>query len=178
MKAYFTASISHRKESLKDYVDIIPILKKMDIKVEYFEELFNTPLEYSIEEMKSGISKWRATWTKSIQNCDFAVVEISYPSTINVEFEIGSIIKHEKPVLGLYRKEEEPISLERGGLPRKFINSSYTVDTLKDVLSWGIGEIKEIINKRFTFLIPSDMSLFLEEFYKKTILRHRILFVI
>jgi|WetSurMetagenome_2_1015567.scaffolds.fasta_scaffold01745_12 hypothetical protein len=165
MKVYFTASISHRKELFKEYKNIISTLKKLGVDEVFSEDILDIGLKSSLSDSKIGLKNWHTTWIKYISDCDFAVAEISYPSTINVGFEIGNIIAHGKPVIGLYKEGKEPIFTSEPR-PKRLIKSSYTADNLKDVLSWGIEEVKEIINRRFTFLVPPDINDFLENSYK------------
>ena len=165
MKVYFTASISHRKELLSEYKDIISTLKKLGINEVFSEDILDIQLKTSLADSEVGLKKWHTTWIKYIHDCDFAVAEISYPSTINIGFEIGNIIAHGKPVIGLYKEGREPIFTNEPR-PKRLIKTSYTTENLKETLSWAIEEAKEIINRRFTLLIPPDMDQFLEDSYK------------
>lgn len=161
MKVYFTASISHRKNLFKEYSTIISTLKELGAEEVFSEDILDINLKNSLDDSKTGLKNWHTTWVKYIQECDFAVAEISYPSTINVGFEIGNIIAHGKPVIGLYKEGKEPIFTNEPR-PKRLIKSLYTLDNIKDVLSWAIEEIREIINRRFTFLVPPDINEFLE----------------
>lgn len=165
MKAYFTASISHRQELLEEYTAIISTLKKLGVEEVFSEDILDIQLKNSLADSEKGIKEWHTTWMRYIQNCDFAVAEISYPSTINVGFEIGNIIAHGKPVIGLYKEGKEPL-FSSEPRPKRLIKTSYSINNLKETLSWAIEEVKEIINRRFTLLIPPDMDQFLENFYK------------
>jgi hypothetical protein len=167
MVVYFSASLSYRKELSEDYKAIISTLKELGVKKVTSVDVLHAPIRKTQIEIDEGIKKWKSTWIKYIHECDFALSEISYPSTINIGFEIGDIISHGKPVLGLYKVGRKPFFTRNDNLPKKFIESSYTKENLKDVLSWGIGEIKEVINKRFTFLVPPEVSNFLDKAYEE-----------
>lgn len=140
-------------------------MKTLGIDEVFSEDILDIPLEHSLDDSEIAQKKWRATWAKYIHDCDFAVAEISYPSTINVGFEIANIVARGKPVIGLYKDGKDPIFTSELH-SKRLIKSSYTLDNLKDVLSWAIEEVQEIINRRFTFLIPPDVNHFLENSYK------------
>ncbi len=166
MKAYFTGSIYHRKNFLREYKKIIEILKKLGVSEVFSEDIIDIPLQAALHESKDEKKKWHATWSNYIQRSDFVVAEISYPSTINVGFEISSILERGKPVIGLYKKGKDPIFTNELH-SRRLIKSSYTLESLEDVLKWAICEVKEIINKRFTFLLPPDINQFLENAFRR-----------
>ena len=165
MKAYFTASIFHREELLEDYKAIISSLKQLGVNKVFSEDTLDIPLQKALDNSEVERKKWITTWKKYIHDCDFAVAEISYPSTLNIGFEIHNIIERGKPVIGLYKEGKDPIFTSELH-SRRLIRSSYTGENLKDVLSWAIGEAKEIINRRFTFLVPPEISGFLDNAYK------------
>ncbi len=165
MKVYFTASIFHREERRSDYKAILVTLRKLGIKDILSEDILDIPLRNALNDSEIERKKWHTTWTKYIHDADFIVAEISYPSTINIGFEINNILERGKPVIGLYKDGKDPIFISELH-SRRLIKSSYTLDNLKDVLSWAIEEVQEIINRRFTFLIPPDVNHFLENSYK------------
>lgn len=161
MKVYFTASIYHRKDFLREYKKIIDTLKKLGISEVFSEDIIDISLPDALSESDSERKKWYNTWSNYIQKSDFVVAEISYPSTINVGFEINSILERGKPVVGLYRKGSDPIFTSELH-SKRLIKSCYTTETLEDVLKWAIGEAREIINRRFTFILPPDINQFLD----------------
>lgn len=165
MKAYFTASIFHRKELLEDYKTIISSLKKLGVNKVFSEDILDIPLEEALDNSEIERKKWHTTWTKYIHDCDFVVAEISYPSTVNIGFEIHNIIERGKPVIGLYKEGKDPIFTSELH-SKRLIKSSYAKGNLRDVLSWAIGEVREIINRRFTFLVPPEINDFLDNSYK------------
>jgi len=165
MRVYFTASIYHRKELLDDYKAIISSLKKLGITKVFSEDILDIPLHDALNNSEIEREKWLTTWRKYIRDCDFAVAEISYPSTLNIGFEINNILERGKPVIGLYKEGKDPIFTSELH-SRRLIKTSYTKENLKDVLAWAIEEAKEIINKRFTFIVPPEIGDFLEDSYK------------
>ena len=165
MRVYFTASIYHRKELLDDYKDIVSSLKKLGITKVFSEDILDIPLYDALNNSEIEREKWLTTWRKYIRDCDFAVAEISYPSTLNIGFEINNILERGKPVIGLYKEGKDPIFTSELH-SRRLIKTSYTKENLKDVLAWAIEEAKEIINKRFTFIVPPEIGDFLEDSYK------------
>jgi hypothetical protein len=165
MKVYFTASIYHRGEMLEEYKAIISSLKKLGVSKIYSEDLVDIPLAEALSTSDNRRERWLATWRKYIHDCDFVVAEISYPSTVNIGFEINNILERGKPVIGLFKEGKDPIFTSELH-SKRLIKSSYTKENLKEVLAWAIEEVKEIINKRFTFLVPPEISDFLEDSYK------------
>jgi len=165
MRVYFTASIYHRKELLDDYKAIISSLKKLGITKVFSEDILDITLHDALNNSEIEREKWLTTWRKYIRDCDFAVAEISYPSTLNIGFEINNILERGKPVIGLYKEGKDPIFTSELH-SRRLIKTSYTKENLKDVLAWAIEEAKEIINKRFTFIVPPEIGDFLEDSYK------------
>ena len=165
MRVYFTASIYHRKELLDDYKAIISSLKKLGITKVFSEDILDIPLHDALNNSEIEREKWLTTWRKYIRDCDFAVAEISYPSTLNIGFEINNILERGKPVIGLYKEGKDPIFTSELH-SRRLIKTSYTKENLKDVLAWAIEEAREIINKRFTFIVPPEIGDFLEDSYK------------
>lgn len=165
MKIYFTASIFHREKLFYEYKTILTTLKQLGVKQIYSEDILEIPLKNALNDSETERKRWYTTWTKYIHNADFVVAEISYPSTVNIGFELHNIIERGKPVIGLYKEGRDPIFTSELH-SKRLIKSSYTIDNLKDVLSWAIEEVKEIINRRFTFLIPPDVNHFLENSYK------------
>lgn len=165
MKAYFTASIYHRKDLLAEYKKIISCLKELGVEEVFSEDIVDIPLDEALNESEIERKKWHTTWSNYIQKCDFVIAEISYPSTINVGFEINNILERGKPVIGLYKQGRDPIFLSELH-SKRFIKSSYTEDSLKSVLKWALEEVRVIINKRFTFIVPPDIAHFLENSYE------------
>ena len=165
MKVYFTASIYHRGEMLEEYKTIISSLKKLGVSKIFSEDLVDIPLQEALSSTNNRRERWLATWRRYIRDCDFAVAEISYPSTVNIGFEINNILERGKPVIGLFKEGKDPIFTSELH-SKRLIKSSYTKENLKEVLAWAIEEAKEIINKRFTFLVPPEISDFLEDSYK------------
>jgi hypothetical protein len=163
MKAYFVASGSQKKVLFKEYATIVNTLEKLGIKVAFYKG----HIDNSFDASDARVKKWRADWLRYMHECDFAVAEISYPSSINIGFEIGSMIAHGKPVLGLFTEGREPIFAKGDFFSKRFFASSYTTNNLNDVLTWGIEEIKNILDKRFTFLVPPEISKFLDKTYQE-----------
>lgn len=166
MKIYITAPICYRKELKPVLTEAIQFLKEEGHEL-FSYDILETPLSEALSTSQKIQTSWFETWRKYISAADIAVAEISYPGTVNVGFEIASILSRGKPVIGLYRKGKDPIFL--GELhSSRLVKVSYDNDvSVKEALKWALEEVKQMISRRFTFFIPPSIDNFLEELYRK-----------
>lgn len=165
MKAYFTASIYQREKRLAEYKAIIAGLKKLGVAKIFSEDTVSIPLEEALNSKEIERKKWFNTWRAYVSKSDFAIAEISFPSTINIGFEVNKIIEHGKPVICLYKEGSDPAFISELH-SKRIIKSSYTIETLPEVLAWAVGEVRELINRRFTFILSPDIDNFLDDSFE------------
>ena len=166
MKIYITAPIYYRQELKPALLEAIRFLKKEGHQL-LSDDILETPLEEALSSSQKIQTTWFETWRKYISAADLAVAEISYLGTVNVGFEIASILSRGMPVIGLYQEGKDPVFL--GELhSSRLIKVSYGKNTpIKEALAWALEEAKQMISRRFTFFIPPSIDNFLEELYRK-----------
>ncbi len=151
MKVYFLTSLRENKNFDDTSVRVNEHLKKY--RYELYEKITS---DYQPSK------NWYAEWSNYISQCDFVIVEGSYPSTIHIGFETGMILMRGKPVILLYKKAHDPVFINSLHSPR-LIKSEYDETNLEEVLDWCLEEIKELQNRRFTFFISPEIENFLDE---------------
>ena len=104
-------------------------------------------------------------WFGYLRKMDICVAEISFPSTINVGFEVASIVNRGKPVIALHLKGKDPVFLSPDYADR-MIKVEYTLVTVEEVLRWAIDEAKQWLEHRFTMIIPAKIEKYLDEVVK------------
>lgn len=147
MKVYFNASTKEKEEDLTVYQRIKNYLKRRN------QEVFSNP-----SSEKEQIN--------NILQCDVAVIEGSYPSTIQVGFETAMILEKGKPVIFLYKTGMSPFFINAIH-SFKLIKSEYSENNLEDTLDWCFEELEHISNRRFTFFISPDIEDFLQKIAKR-----------
>lgn len=165
MKIYFTASSQDRDKYGAIYQKIVDFLEQEGYEV--FTELLSEHLPDFSEVSRQKLSLWHKEWLSYIRDCDFALVEGSYPSTIHIGFEVGMILSRGKPVALLYQKGRDPIFVNSFHSSR-LIKSEYQVNDLVEVLRWSIEEVEGSSNRRFTFYISSEIDDYLSRLVKES----------
>lgn len=106
MKVYFSGSVYYRDDFIGVYKKIVSVLERMGARV--LEHTTKIPIEeYSNQNDSDRVENYRqvVAW---VDQCDFAVVEASFPSTLHMGHEISLLLEKGKPVVALYRKGKEP----------------------------------------------------------------------
>ena len=164
MKIYFTASSKYRNKCKAVYEKIVDCLQAQGHEV--FEKVLSEHLPNLSETPIHKVKGWYKEWSSYIRECDCIIVEGSYPSTINVGFEVGMILSRDKPVILLFQQGKDPVFINHLYSSR-LIRSEYTDNNVKEVLIWCFKELKQVLNRRFTFFVPPEIDLFLDETSKK-----------
>jgi hypothetical protein len=159
MKIYFTASTNQKEQYDTYYKRIVKYLQFQNYQV--FERVLSQYLPDISQITTDGIRKWYSEQSEYVKQCDFVVVEGSYPSTIQIGFEIGMILARGKPIILLHQKHKDPVFINEFHTT-KIIKSEYDENNLEEVLGWGINEVKQLSNKRFTFFISPEIDKFLD----------------
>lgn len=161
MKLFFTAAISQKPRFGIYYDRINKVLKEGGYSVET-GNLF----EMTVDTISASGQEERLKWYKNslinITQADLVVVEISFPSTVNVGYELSVALEKGKPVVALYKEDCDPIFLH-GLNTDKLILVSYTNNDLELVLKNALEYVKEQKDLRFTMLLPSNIVRHLDQ---------------
>lgn len=160
MNVYFTASIVGKKHYLKNYLEIIEILKNKGFQVQSDHIIKSTEEEIRMETIKKRMI-FHQKLQKWISSCDLLVAEVSFPS-ISVGYEISKAVHMGKPALLLYQE---------GNGPSLFIDydndrvacEKYANYSLKEIIEDFLRFVAGTSDTRFTFFIPREMNNYLEK---------------
>ena len=159
MKIYFTGQLYKKADYIKEYEKIIKVIKSKGHKI--LQDTMEYNAEQVLNQNDTTLQKYYKKYFNFLKEMDCCVAEISFPSTVNIGFDVANIISRGKPVIALYRKGEDPkfISPEYS---QKMIKIEYTLDTIDEVLEWALLEVEQKLNRRFTFFINSDIDKYLD----------------
>lgn len=160
MNVYFTASIVGKKHYLKNYLQIIEILKAKGFQVQSDHIIKSTEEEIRMETIKKRMI-FHQKLQKWISSCDFLVAEVSFPS-ISVGYEISMAVHKGKPVLLLYKDGVGP-SLFINHYDERVVCEKYDQYSLAEIIEDFLKYIKGTSDTRFTFYITRVMNNFLEK---------------
>ncbi len=151
MKVYFTASIAQKNLFDKYYERISKALLKEGHDVESGNLLKMTVTSID-RTSQSERERWYKKALKNISSAEIVVVEISFPSTVNVGHELSVALEKGKPVIALYHEGYDPIFLH-GLNEDKLYLSPYNENDLEDIVRAGINYALEQTDTRFNFFI-------------------------
>lgn len=97
-----------------------------------------------------------------INNCDFALIDGSKPSSLGVGYDLGKILEKGKPVIFIYRSDMNP-ELHCNIDNQRFVISEYSLSDLEEVLGWCLEGVKKCMHRRFTFFISPELDHFLDK---------------
>lgn len=159
MTIYFSASLSGRKKYEQNYRLIISQLQTLGHHVifEYLFERTRAEVDSQTEQEKLKRQRNLLEWKR---DADLIVAEVSNPSFGQGQ-EIEDAIRLRKPVLALHVLEAKPHILTVGVEDLVFV-VPYTPDTLKDVLSENLEAMSRGEMRRFTMLLPADLTEYLD----------------
>ena len=163
MKIYFVASIKGRPKLFNNYKAIVDTLRSLGHEVEEYTLYEKNEYVYGLSEKEMQV--FHAKINKSISNADFVVTEVSYPS-VNVGHEITLSLDKGKPVIILYTKGNIP-NLLRGITSEKLFLLEYDMENIKQNLKSAIEIIREVMDVRFTILLPPKIIGFLNDVSKE-----------
>ncbi len=160
MKIYFTASLKQNKNFSHIYDEIVAYLESKNHQV--FEAIPSKKFGPLDELSQYEIKKVQEELLSEISDCDCALVEGSYPSSILVGYELGQLVSKQKPTILLYKKGFNPV-LAGEVHSSRLVKSEYEEDVLEEVVDWCLEEIKNVSNRRFTFFISPEIDNFLNK---------------
>ncbi len=79
--------------------------------------------------------------------------------------EIGDLIERGKPVICLYKKGKNP-GFTLNIHSEKLLMYEYSEDNIKEVLAWAFEDVEQLLKRRFTFFISSEIDSFLYKIAK------------
>ena len=121
----------------KYYQIIVDMLK--DLGHEVWQDSTFTPMSEVVAKTKKQKISYYLQVLKWIENCDLVVLEVSYPSTINIGHEISMAKTASKPVLALYYQGYKPellSEIESFG----FRLVEYRLDNLEKLVEFEISK--------------------------------------
>jgi len=164
MKVYFSASTVYKSQFEVVYQKIVDYLQHQGHEV--FEVVLSEHLPSVSGISAHSVKQWFREWSAYVRECDFAVIEGSYPSTIQIGFEVGMILARGKSVVLIFQEGKDPVFINQLYSSR-LIRSAYTESNVIEVISWCLEEVKESIDRRFTFFISPTIDEYLSEMMKK-----------
>jgi nucleoside 2-deoxyribosyltransferase len=160
MKIYFFASNKHKRQFSAIYTRIITHLKNQGHEV--FSKSLSQHLPDLSEVSTSKAKAWYKEWSEIISQCDLAITEATYPSTVHIGFELGMIVTRGKPVIVLHKSDQDPVFINNN-YSNKIIKSEYEQDNLEEIIDWCLEETDGFSTKRFTFYISQEIDEFLDK---------------
>lgn len=160
MQAYFTASITGKKQYLVNYLKIIDYLKSKGYQV-ISDHIIKTTEDYIRPLGREERLKYNESIERWIKNSDFVIVEISYPS-VSVGYEISLGLSFGKPILILYT-EGDPPSLLAHHKAENLICEKYSMETLTEIIDDFLDFTRSAADTKFTFFINREMVSFLDK---------------
>jgi hypothetical protein len=161
---YFTASIVGKKDFLPNYHAIITCLTQKGYRVQADHILQATEAHIHMKTRAERL-KFHDQLEQWINECDFMVVESSFPS-ISVGYEISMALNKRKPVLILYSVGDPP-SLFAHHADEKIASEKYTLSTVDEIIGDFITYVQGASDTRFTFFITPQIASYLEKISKK-----------
>ncbi|NMB57249.1 hypothetical protein GYA19_04945 [Candidatus Beckwithbacteria bacterium] len=162
MKIYFVASLAQSEEFKEIYKRIKVILKKNAQKI------LGVWFDNQVLFRETLTSKWNSTYCqkiykeeiKELNQADIVVIEISYPSSVNVGHILSLAIEKGKPVVALYKQDRFPIFLQ-GLVSERLFLLPYTDYDLEQVLKDGLKDAQEKSDVRFNFFVSPQIVAYL-----------------
>jgi 2'-deoxynucleoside 5'-phosphate N-hydrolase len=153
MKVYFVASLTGKKQFFDNWIKILDGFKNNGDSIE--ESVVSKEImeiqNYTPEEREFNVKKIFGM----IERADMLVAEISYPSTA-VGFEVTRALSLRKKVI-LFHVSGTHSYLFEGIVDPNLMIVEYTIESLPDVLTKVIDQIKKDMDVRFNFFIPKSL---------------------
>ena len=160
MKIYFTASLYQQEKYKNYYQKIIKTLEGMGNDL--IHNLFSYDFDHITGQKPTELADYYRRWYGYLKQMEVCVADISFPSTVNIGFEIASILNRGKPVIALYRKKTDPVFVSPE-FSQRMIKAEYDLENVAQVLGWALEEAEQQINRRFTFVISPEIDIFLKK---------------
>lgn len=165
MKILFTASVLQRNKLLSDYRRIVKVLIKSG-HVVISDHIFNIELDDIYKQSKEDSTEYFNKLKTWIQECDVVVAEVSWPSTINIGFQISYALQKNKSVIALYKNNQDS-SFFKALSSDKLIYESYNEENIESVICDCLDFVETKSDVRFNFYLPSNQIEFLDNIGKE-----------
>src|SRR3990167_10611624 len=107
MNVFFTGQLYRKNEFFKEYTEIVQVLGHLGHNV--LNDTLDTNAEDVLSQTPIQAREYAKIWFGYLRKMDICVAEISFPSTINVGFEVAAILGRGKPVVALFREGTDPV---------------------------------------------------------------------
>lgn len=165
MKVLFTGSILQRQELLSYYQRIYKFLKDKG-----FQVLDNKILDISLNRIydlsEEGKIKYLEDFNKWILEADLVIAEVSFPSTINIGYEVSLALQRNKPVICLYYQGRSSTVFPYIN-PDKLFYEEYNDKNLENVLKEALEYVDTKSDVRFNFFLPAKAVAFIDSISKR-----------
>ncbi len=163
MKVYFTGKLYQKQEFDKEYRKIVSSLKSLGHEV--LGDVFAYEAEHVLRQTRKQAYGYSKIWYGYLRSMDVCVAEISFPSTVNIGFEVATIVNYGKPVIAMHCRGSDPV-FTSAYYAGRMIKVEYTLDTVSEVLEWALEEAGQWLERRFTMIIPAKIEKYLDEVVK------------
>ena len=167
MNIFFTASLRGKERYIDEYKKIKKILNTKN------KTISSHIFDYNLDQVHEWDPEYRFNFYKNlfdqIKLADLIVAEITTPS-INVGYEVCIALELKKPAIILYTGQTEPEllhNIDSTLADNRLIIIQYGKKDLEIQLKKALIEIKHLITKRFTILLPPDIVNYLDKIAKE-----------
>lgn len=164
MNILFTSSVLQREELIDDYKRIIKALEKRGHKI-VGDHIFNVKLNGIYNQSKEESAEYFNKLRSWIIESDVVFAKVSWPSTINIGFQIAYALQKNKSVVALY-KEDRKSSFFKALTSDKLIYESYTDENLESVVDDCLEFVDTKSDIRFNFYLPANQIDYLDSIGK------------
>ena len=162
MKVYFSAAITYRNKMRDSYKEIKSSIISLGYECLESFDVMGEDLDYVLSQTHEQSAEFVRRWNKVVGEADMAVLETSYPGTVNMGFEASAILEKGKPVVAMCKKGQNPSFL--GDFhSKKFIKLEYDDKNIRELVEYGLNEAKEMLDRRFTMIISPAIDDHLEK---------------
>ena len=157
-RVYFTAAVNQRQAYGQYYQRIIKYLAGCYPEV-WYDRSVTCAGQTLAPTLMSSIQDYRQVqaW---IDQADIMVVEVAFPSTLQIGHEVAMALSRNKPVVALYYGGHEP-SYFLGNQAERLILMSYQTDDLEETLADCLAEAQPLLQTKFTLNVSSLLLRFL-----------------
>ena len=160
MKVYFSGSVYYRDDFIGVYEEIVGVLRQMGANVLEHTNKISAD-QYSSQDDNNRVENYRQV-VRWVDQCDLAVVEASFPSTLHMSHEISLLLEKGKPVVALYQKGKEP-GMFRAIKDDKIVWVEYGgIKDIGVVLKKAIEVARKSADVRFNFFVSPKILSYLD----------------
>ena len=160
MKVYFVASPRAKKIFGRDIETAYNAISELGYQhTSDFIERVDPEALYDLDQ-KEIIDHYRKTM-KAVKDADMIVVDVSVAS-MSMGYIVDRANEYSKPVIILHTKGNEPFFFS-GIQDDRVQIVEYGADNAKEVLKSALDYAKELLQTRFTMLMPAELMKFLDK---------------